>query len=429
MTLPPARTAPAPPQPTPASSSRTPWPPLVWVLLLGTFLIRSAGFAYPFLALHLAGRSVASPWTSIVLALFGAGWLTGQIVCGAAADRVGRRTTLVGAMTVATVTFPVLAQAQSLTALAAASFLAGVVYDAPRPIVSALIADSVPDEPTRATIAGWRHFAVNLGAACTGAIGGLLAEPAGTAPLLWANGAACALFAVAALRCLPAHTGTPAPERGNYRAAFTDARLLLLWLASVCALIPVAALYSILPVMMVQDHLPASAYGWSQVAGAIAVLVLSPLLNPWLARRATGDVPMVALLALSAVILGAGMGSAGLTDHPIGYAAAVVIAVPGEIICFVAAANIVNLIAPSCARALYAGIWGSTLAVAVIGAPLMAGWALHAGGHPAVALALTACGLTGAAICLPLAALVHHPRPPAASPPLPQLVPAAHKTS
>jgi MFS family permease len=326
------------------------------------------------------------------------------------ADRIGRRATLVGSMTAATVIFPVLAQVHTLTALAVSAFLAGVCYDAPRPIVSALIADSVPDEPTRAKIAGWRHFAVNLGAACTGAVGGLLAESVGTAPLFWANAGACALFAAAAWQFLPARTGARAPANGNYQAAFSDLRLLLLWLVSVCALIPVAALYSVLPVMMAQDHLPVSAYGYSQVAGAIAVLVLSPLLNPWLARRAIGNGPMVGLLAVSAVILGAGMGSAGLTSHPVGYAAAVTVAVPGEIIAFVAAANIVNLIAPAHSRGLYAGIWGTTLAVAVIGAPLLAGWALDAAGHAGVALALTACGVAGAAVCLPLAALVHrHP--------------------
>ncbi|MFE9687630.1 MFS transporter [Streptomyces sp. NPDC006285] len=419
MTPSPAHTAPSAPSPEAAAAARTPWPPLIWVLLVGTFLIRSAGFAYPFLAYHLASRGVEGTWASIVLALFGAGWLTGQFVCGAAADRIGRRTTLVGAMAAATLVFSVLAQTRGLTGLALCAFLGGICYDAPRPIVSALIADSVPDEPTRAKIAGWRHFAVNLGAACTGAAGGLLAESVGTAPLFWANAVACALFAAAALRFLPATANTSTPGGGYYRAAFTDVCLLLLWLVSVCALIPVAALYSVLPVMMVEDHLPASAYGMSQVAGAIAVLVLSPLLNPYLARRASGDVPMVGLLALSAVILGVGMGSAGLTSHPVGYAAAVVIAVPGEIIAFVAAANVVNLIAPAHSRGLYAGIWGTTLAVAVIGAPLLAGWALHTTGHGGVTLALTACGVTGAAACLPLAALVHRRPAPTNAVPLP----------
>ncbi|MGW2027381.1 hypothetical protein [Streptomyces decoyicus] len=29
------------------------WSPVIWVVLGGTFLVRAAGFIYPFLALHL----------------------------------------------------------------------------------------------------------------------------------------------------------------------------------------------------------------------------------------------------------------------------------------------------------------------------------------------------------------------------------------
>ncbi len=396
----------------PASPRSGRWPATVWALLAGTFITRAGGFTYPYLAYHLADRGVGASWASIVLALFGAGWLVGQVTFGSLADRIGRRATLVTAMTAAAVVFPLLAGAHALGALAAAAFVAGVVYDAPRPIVSAVIADTIPDEPTRAKVAGWRHFAVNLGAACTGAIGGMLAEPVGIPVLFCINAAVCAVFAVVARRVLPPTRSKGLVPQGSYRAALTDARLLFLWLASVCALIPVAALYSVLPLMMADDHLPTSAYGWSQVAGAIAVLVLSPLMNPWLARRAAGPAPMVGLLAASALLLGAGMGSAGLTSSPVGYAAAVVIAVPGEIAAFICAADVVNRIAPAHSRGLYAGIWGTTLAVAALCAPLLAGWSLAEGGHLLVAISLTGCGVLGAAACLPLAVLTHRLREP-----------------
>ncbi|MDQ1031414.1 hypothetical protein QF035_008996 [Streptomyces umbrinus] len=71
----------------------------------------------------------------------------------------------------------------------------------------------------------------------------------------------------------------------------------------------------------------------------------------------------------------------------------------------VAAADTLNRISPSPARVLYAGIWGTTLATAVLLAPLLAGWCLAAGGHLLIALVLTGCGLSGAAVCLPLKAL------------------------
>ncbi|MFD7954364.1 MFS transporter [Streptomyces ardesiacus] len=385
----------------------------MWALLIGTFAVRAAGFVYPYLAYHLAARDVAAQWVTLSLALFGAGWLSGQIACGALADRLGRRATLAGAMATAAVVFPILAQSHSIAALAAASFVAGLVYDAPRPIVSAVIADTVPDEPTRARIAGWRHFATNLGAAVTGAIGGVLAAPLGFPVLFFTNAVVCALFAAVALKAVPAparHTATAQPP-GDYRAAFRDLRLILLWLASVAAFVPVTALYAVLPLMMAEDGLAASAYGWSQAAGAAAVLILSPLMNGWLARRASGPSPMVSVLAAGSVILGVGMGSAGFASTSTGYATAVVLAVPGEIIAFVAAADVLNRISPAHSRGLYAGIWGTTLATAVLLAPLLAGWCLASGGHLLVAAALTACGLAGAAACLPLRALTHRPLP------------------
>ncbi|MFD6329247.1 MFS transporter [Streptomyces niveus] len=391
----------------------TGWPPAVWALLIGTFAVRAAGFVYPYLAYHLAAREVAAQTVTLILALFGAGWLAGQLLCGALADRIGRRAALAGAMATAAVIIPVLAQSRTIAALAAASFVAGLVYDAPRPIVSAVIADTVPDEPTRARIAGWRHFATNLGAAATGAVGGALAAPLGLPTLFLLNAAVCAAFAVIALKAVPprARRSSAAGPSESYRAAFGDIRLLLLWLVSVCFLVPVTALYAVLPLMMAVKGLPPSAYGWTQAAAAAAALILSPLMNGWLARRASAPSPMVGLLAIGSVVLGVGMGSAGFASTTTGYSAAVVLAVPGEIIALVAAADVLNRISPPHARGLYAGIWGTALATAVLLAPLLAGWCLAAGGNLLVALALTGCGLAGAAACLPLKALTHRTLP------------------
>ncbi|MEU6379636.1 MFS transporter [Streptomyces sp. NPDC046909] len=398
--------APSPPA-SPSVSKR--WPPLVWALLIGTFAVRAAGFVYPYLPYRLDELHFDTAASSGVLMLWGAGWFTGQLVCGGLADRIGRRTTLVSAMTVAAVSFPLLAAARTPIAVGVAAAVAGLVYDAPRPIVSALIADTIPDEPGRTRVTGWRHFAVNLGAATTGLVGGALAAPLGIPVLFWCNALVCAAFAVVALRVIPPSAAARAPGPRGSREAFTDPLLWLLWLASLLTLIPVAALFSALPMMMAQDGLPPAAYGWTQVASAAAVIGLSPLLNPWLARRAQRPTPMVGLLGLSGIVLGAGMGSAGLASSTTGYSAAAALAVPGEIVAFVAATNILNRIAPSSSRGIYAGVWGTTLAAAVLCAPALGGWALAHGGHHVVGLTTVLSGLLGASLCLPLAALMHRP--------------------
>jgi hypothetical protein len=116
--------------------------------------------------------------------------------------------------------------------------------------------------------------------------------------------------------------------------------------------------------------------------------------------------PTVPLLAVSSVLLGVGLGSAGLASSTPQYVVAACTGIPGEIVLFVTATALLEQIAPPYARGLYAGIWGSTLAAAVICAPLLAGWSLARGGPHLVAATTFLCGLLAAASCLPLAALM-----------------------
>ncbi|MET9934798.1 MFS transporter, partial [Streptomyces sp. NPDC006324] len=396
-------------------------PPTIWALLCGTFLVRAAGFTYPFLSYRLKQLNLSTSTISHALAAFGLGWFFGQLVCGWLADRIGRRTTLIGAMSVAAVVLPLLAHLGSTFAVLVTAVIAGAVYDAPRPIVSASITELIPSEEGRARINGWRHFAVNIAAAFTGFAGGMLAGVVGVAPLIWANAIACASFVLIALRYLDADRPGPraATARAEYRAALGDIRLWLLILASLAALVCAAGMFCALPLLMTDDGLSATAYGWTQLTNVAAVVTLSPLLTPWLSRRAAAA-PMFLPFAASALILGAGMAIAGLASTTIGYSLAVALLVPGEIIIFIAAGNLLDHLAPADARGLYAGIWGSTLAIAVILAPLLTGWALDQGGDILAAAAAFVSGLLGATLTFPLAALMHRQPPVLRSEPFPQ---------
>jgi MFS family permease len=387
-------------------------------VLVGTGITRAAGFTFPFLSYRLSGLGFSTRGVSAVMALFGVGWLAGQILWGRAADLLGRRTALVSAMFVAAVAFPLLAEATGPIAVGGAAVVAGAVYDASRPVVTALVSDQVPDAEIRARITGWRHFATNIGAAVTGGVGGLLADRAGVELLFWINGLACALFAMAALWVMDAdrpRRGEAGSDRGIYRQAAGDVRLWLLWLVSLAALVPAVGLFSIMPLLMQARGLSVTAYGWTQVASAAAVLIISAPLNSWLGRRASRST-MVGLLGASALVLGAGIGSAGLADSTLEYAVAAVCAVPGEVTVFVAGNAVLDRIAPARGHGLYAGIWGSTLAAAVICAPALAGWSLSHGGPALVGLTTLSCGVLGAAVCLPLGLLLRQARTPRQTP-------------
>ncbi|MFI8089161.1 MFS transporter [Streptomyces sp. NPDC086080] len=405
-----ATTLPASPTKGSAQPALRSWPSAIWALLLTTLVARSFGFAYPFLSYHLKHLGYSTETVGQVLAVFGVGWLLGQLLTGWAADRFGRRRALVTAMATAAVCLPLMAQEHSFAGVCTGALITGIVYDAARPVASAVIAHLVTDDAQRAAVNGWRNFAVNIGAAVTGALGGLLAGHLGFQALFWINAAACAVCALIAHRYLLDDTAATALHtitRPPVRAVIRDARLWLLCAASVFALTCAAGMFTALPMLMEDDGLAAGAYGWTQVANAGTVIMLTPLFTPWLSRRCGSQQPMIGTLAASALLLGIGMGSAGLADTTLGYSLAVAAAVPGEIVFFIAASDVLNKISPESARGLYAGIWGATLAVAVIIAPVLAAVSLASGGGVFAALTTLAVGTTGAALCVPLASLTH----------------------
>lgn len=411
--------APSPPHPgtaVPGPARTRNWPAPIWTLMLGTFAVRAAGFTYPFLPYHLSTLGFGTAEVGQLLAVFGVGWLTGSLVVGWCADRLGRRTTLVTAMLAGAGTLPLLAGAHTPGAVAVTAFLAGAVYDASRPVFSATIADTFPDDGARASVNAWRHFAVNVGAAAAGTAGGLLAGPLGITTLIWINAAMCALFGVLSWLVLPPDRrttpGQSAPAR-HYRSALGDTRLWLLLAASLAALTCVACLFSTLPMLMTSKGLSAADYGLTQTANAVAVLVLSPLLNRRLTALASRPTPMTGLLAFSSLLLGTSMGAAGLASTTWEYSLTAALAVPGEILAFVAAGDILNRISPPHARGLYAGAWGTTLAGAIILAPSLAAWSLSLGGTAAAATATLTVGVLGALLCWPLARSTTAPSGPA----------------
>ncbi|MFE4829853.1 MFS transporter [Streptomyces sp. NPDC056672] len=389
------------------------WPPAIWALLAGTLVIRALGFAYPFLSYRAAELGFTPAGVGRVLAVWGVGMLVGTLLCGWLADRIGRRRALVGAMLVAAVAFPLLAGAESVAGVLVLVLLAGVCYDAPRPIVSAVVADVIVTESGRARVNSARHLAVGgLGPALAGGAAGLLAPRVGLQALFWIHGAACLFFAVLGLLFMdygpsPASRRSVPGLRGGYRAALADRRLWLLSVASLCALTCASGIYSAVPILMASDGLDAAAFGWVQVANGAAVVAVTPALTPWLARRAAHPKPMLGPLAASSAVLGAGMGIAGIVSTTAGYSVAVVLVVPGEIGLIVAASDVLTRMSPAHARGLYAGIWGSSLAVSVIVSPLLASWALSAGGDVLVAVTTVSSGLLGAVLCWPLRARPH----------------------
>ncbi len=378
-------------------------PVVIWLLLGGNLVVRAAGFAYPFLAYHVTGRGHAAGAVGAVLATFGVGWLVGQLVCGWLIDHIGRRSTLVATGLLAGLALVLTAGAHSVPALLAGAAVVGLVYEAPRTVLGAAIAELIADPQRRAKIDALRFSWLTIGAGVAGGAGGLLAGRMGIPALYWINGIACAAFAILAACCMPSSTRRGVSTgKGVYRQAFSDNRLVLLFVSSVAILTAFMGFYAAMPMLMSMSGLGPTAYGWAQLANAAAVVALTPLITPWVSRRVEHG-PRVDILATAVVWTTMCVTAIALAHTAVGFIVAAAACAPGEIAWFVVGAGIVHRIAPPTHRGRYHGIWGLAGAVAAVVAPILASCSLMHGGRPLVAATTVVAGLIGAALCVPLA--------------------------
>lgn len=385
------------------------YPSQIWLLLGGSFLVRALGFAYPFLSYFVAERGHGPTVVSFVLAAFGAGWVLGQLACGSLVDRIGGRLTLVAAMVAAAAVLCVLAASHSVPMLVGGAVVFGFAFDAPRPVISAAIAELIPDSGQRAKIDAFRYgWVVNAGGAITGALGGLLAIRIGVPALFLLHAVACATFAVLALWFLPCsvRNADAANAVSGYRQAFSDKRLVLVYLSSVATLTAMTAVIADMPMLMSQRGLGADAFGWAQVANAVGVAAMTPLVTPWLSKRIAIR-PRLDVLVAASLWAALCMAAAAFAETTAEFSLVGLGVALGETAWFVVAVGIVHRIAPSAQRGVYHGIWATALPIAFIISPLLASFSLEHGGPHMVAATTLIVGALGAAICLPLA---HHLR-------------------
>ena len=307
----------------PRPSAESGYPPVLWVLLGGNFLVRALGFAYPFMAYFVAQRGHGPGAVGAVLAAYGGGWVAGQLVSGWLVDRVGGRRTLVAAMLLAAVVLTLLAGAHSMAALLVGAGLVGLANNATRPVVSAAIAELIPDPTKRAKVDALRYgFVMNAGSAIAGGLGGLLAVRIGIPALDVIEAAACAVFALLALVFMAPDTHRPmSVDKTGYRQAFSDKRLVLLLVLSVMTLTAMMGIFAAMPMLMSAAGLSVGAYGIAQLANALAVVAVTPFITPWLSRRVELR-PRLDIMAVAAMSVTVCMAAAAFAHTTAGFAVA-----------------------------------------------------------------------------------------------------------
>lgn len=367
-----------------------------WVLVAGTFVNRVGFLVQPFLALYLAGPRQLTPSTvGVVLACFGAGSFVSQIIGGYLADRVGRRATLVLGMVGTAACFMALASVRQLALIAVAATVTGLLLDVYRPAMSAAVADLVPAQ-ARPRAFALIYWAINLGVAVAGVLGGVLADRSYW--LLFAVDAlTCLAFALIIARAVPetrpeATTGEP----GSYRRVLRDGIALGLFVSILLGSLVYAQQVAALPLAVRDSGLSASDYGLIYAVNPVAVIVAQPLV-----LRLVDRLRVVPTLAAAELVLGIGFALTAFAGSVGMFALTVLIWTLGEIGFNAVGPALLAEIAPPELRGRYNGLIGMAFGGASLLGPLAGTWLF--GVSPG--LLWTTCLVTGAIAAVVVLAL------------------------
>ncbi|MFI6323773.1 MFS transporter [Nonomuraea sp. NPDC050556] len=336
------------------------FPRAIWVLFTGTIVGRLGFVVTPFLVFYLASRGITAEQTPWVLGALGAGNLIGPMVGGVLADRLGRRSTMLIGLVGNALANGALFLAPGLTTLALAAMALSATGASVSPAIYAVLADTVQPERRRAAYAlfGW---AINVGAAIAGVLGGFLAER-GFWLLFTVDIAAALGFAVVLVAFLPRDRpvrSAKADDGVGYGVVLRDKLMLALLPLFWAGLVVYSLTEVALPLAVREDGLSPAVYGLMAVINAVVVVVLQPIATAVLSK-----LPQLPVFVAASVLIAVGVALTGVADGPAVYAVTVVLWSVGEAAVGGIAASIVANLAPAHARGRYQGAFQWTWGVA-----------------------------------------------------------------
>jgi MFS family permease len=359
-------------------------PGAFWWIWLGTLVNRLGSFVLPLLAFYLTGpMHHSAAFAGLVAALYGVGASVSGVVGGVLADRVGRKPTLVGSLAANAVAIVALGYARSPLWLCLGALTVGLVTNAFRPAMSAMIADIVPPEQ-RVRAYGLNYWAINIGFAVASLSIGLVVA-FGYRALFYADAASTLLCVVLLAIFVRDTTPQPAPEVSEQRrqseglATVLRDRVFIIFLAVFfLQLLVYQQCNAAQPMAMAKDGLTAAQVGYVSAINGVLIVALQLPLVRWLERF-----PVAQVIAVSGVVVGVGMavpilgGSVGI------FALSITVWTIGEIGNTPVSSAVVAQLAPAHLRGRYHGVFQIAWSGSAVLAPLAGGTAFAAfGGSP-----------------------------------------------
>ncbi|WP_326653697.1 MULTISPECIES: MFS transporter [unclassified Streptomyces] len=376
-------------------------PGRVWIISLGILVNQVGNFLPVFIVLYLTERGYSAGAAGLVLGVSGVGKVLGNAVGGHLADKIGRRWTIVlSAVTTAGLT-AVVPSLGPLPLIVAVVGLIGVTSQIYRPAAAAVLLDAVDTNQRRLAAFGVFRFAMNVGAALGGVIGGVLASTSYT-ELFLGNAAACLLFGVVVamlLRDAPqprsGHADTKADRAVGYRQAFADRTLVRFLLMTVVAEFVYIQSTVGLPLHVSDVGLSERDFGLLIGLNGLLVLALELPITGAVSRYRPEYV-----LAIGNLITGVGLALTGFTASMVLLAATVLIWTLGEMMTSSVAMAYLGSLTPPRMVGRYQGLHGAAYTTGTGAGPLIGG-AVYAIGPWALWTLIGAAGLLAARLSLP----------------------------
>ncbi|MFG1626590.1 MFS transporter [Kribbella sp. NPDC049227] len=376
-------------------------PSRVWIISLGILVNQVGNFLPVFIVLYLTQRGYSAGAAGLVLGVTGLGKVLGNAVGGYLADNLGRRWTIVlSAVTTAGLT-AIVPFLGPLLAIVAVAGLIGVTSQLYRPAAAAVLIDSVTTNQQRLAAVGVYRFAMNIGAALGGVIGGVLASTSYMG-LFLGNAAACLLFGVVVavlLRDAP-QVGSDDAEREDdravgYRQALSDRLLVRFLLMTVVAEFVYIQSSVGLPLHVNDAGLSPRDFGLLIGLNGLLVLVLELPITGWVSRYRPEYV-----LAIGNLIVGIGLALTGFATDMVLLSATVLIWTFGEMVTSTYSQAYLGSLAPPQMVGRYQGLHGVAYTIGTGAGPLIGG-AVYAIAPWALWALIGAAGLLSAQLCLP----------------------------
>ncbi|MGI5338799.1 MFS transporter [Streptomyces sp. CA-181903] len=369
-------------------------PRAAWIVFTGTVVNRLGYLVTPFLVFFLGSRGVPTEQIPYVLGALGAGNLIGPALGGLLADRVGRRATMIAGLVGTAAGQGLLFTAPGTVTLAFAAVLLSGAGSMVGPAASALLADQVTADRRRAAFSLF-HWAVNIGTAVAGMLGGFLAAR-GYWLLFTVDVVSTLTYAVIAASLLPAgraeRTHRDATGGTGYGVVLRDPLMRALLPLFYVALVIYTFTEVALPLAIRDDGLSTTTLGLMATLNAALVVVLQPLAITVLARFR-----QIPVYVAGSILVALGVALTGVAHTPWAYAATVALWSLGEATIGGVAGSIVAALAPDHARGRYQGAYQWTWGTARFTA-LSLGTTLYATTGPATIWWFSAIAGTAAAL-------------------------------